>query len=124
MWYAHVTLNRDYPPRPRPGVLHLSGLPAQGRGDTDVTDPAAFAAFVAAHPEIGTVLVYDSRFPQRPVPWAKFVDRHAGKIWDLNALEAAFSEASRRRMADPNYVPTLAEALRHPDEFVEGMRQK
>jgi ParB-like chromosome segregation protein Spo0J len=29
----------------------------------------------------------------------------------------------RRRVADPAYVPTLDEALRHPDAFVEGMTE-
>jgi hypothetical protein len=29
----------------------------------------------------------------------------------------------RLRVADPSYVPTLDEALRHPDAFVEGMTE-
>jgi hypothetical protein len=121
MWTAHVTLNRDYPPRPRPGVLHL--WPHARQDATDVTAAADFAAFVAAHREIGAVLVYDSRFPQRQVEWRRFVEKHSRKIWPDAELLAAFQEAERRAVADPNHTPTLAEALRNPKEFVDGMTE-
>lgn len=79
MWYAHITENRDYPPRERPGVLHLTDLTREGA--TNVTEASDFKAFLAAHPEIGTVTVYDSRFPQRPVVIEVFMEKHARKIW-------------------------------------------
>jgi hypothetical protein len=76
--------------------------------------------------------------------------RHAGKVWretgeptaeldceraadrirELHAqprsrpfVPSAAEAEERRRVADPAYVPTLGEALRHPDAFVEGMTE-
>lgn len=124
--YAHITLNSDFPPRPRPGVLHLCDLRYGGPDaaeQTDVSSATDFAVFVAAHPEIGTVTVADSRFPQRPVPWAQFIAKYAGIIWPEAELLAAFREVRRRQVASPGHVPSLAAALQHPEAFVEGMTE-
>lgn len=39
------------------------------------------------------------------------------------AREAIAAAVERDRVADPSYTPTVAEALRHPDAFVEGMEE-
>jgi hypothetical protein len=56
-------------------------MPGVRMDATNVTDFEAFQAFLAAHPGIGTVIVYDSRFPQRPISWDRFVQKHVRKIW-------------------------------------------
>jgi hypothetical protein len=122
--YARVTQNRDWPPRERPGVLHLTSIhssSAEGGEWTDVTAPAAFAEFIAANPGIGHATIADSRFPQRGRPWKKFIKHDMLKLWDEAELLAALRAAKKRRMADPSYIPTVAEALRNPKEFVDGM---
>jgi hypothetical protein len=132
MFFAHVTLSRDFPPPRRPGILHLMGSRRYRSTDTgvvpmeedvDVTKAQAFADYLVAHPEIGQVIVYDSRFPQRPMKWARFAEKYAIRIWPEKELLSALREAQRRRMADPGYTPTLAEALGHPQEFVRGMTE-
>lgn len=122
MWTAHVTKPLSF----QPGILHLHPGPVtrDGRPDADVTSATDFAKFVEAHPEIASVIVYDSRFPRRAVVWQKFIDKHSGKIWKRTDLVAALREVVRQRLADPNYVPTITEALAHPKEFVDGMNEE
>jgi hypothetical protein len=40
-----------------------------------------------------------------------------------NALENWLIEQEAKRVADPSYTPHIAEALRHPKEFVDGMTE-
>jgi hypothetical protein len=121
--YAHVTLNQDYPPRERPGVLHLHSGEVSSAGYVNVTSASDFAAFVAKQ-ELGWAIVYDSRFPQRGRRWADFIAKDACKLWSEKELLAAFREAKRRQMADPKCTPTVAEALADPKGFVEGMMEE
>jgi len=122
--YAHVTMNQDFPPRPRPGILHLDNIRDHAGTWVDVTAAKDFAAFVSQHPEIGWASVHDSRFPQRGRKWSDFIAKDARKLWPEAELLAAFREAKQRQMADPNYVPTVAEALDNPKEFVDGMQEE
>ena len=121
-WYAHVT--QPLPADIFRGVLHLSGIQDVGSTYTDVTDAADFARFIAANRNVGAVIVYDSCFPRRQMTWFTFIEIYARKIWKHDELLSAFQEEERKRVADPNYTPTVKEALRNPAEFVKGMKEQ
>jgi hypothetical protein len=66
------------------------------------------------------------------VAWERSGDREAAcELSEMRqAAEQRLSDrvkqrlgAERRRVADPSYVPTVEEAARHPDAFVDGMTE-
>jgi hypothetical protein len=65
-WYAKIN-------RPSNDViLHLMDIATVGEDRPRLETADQVRVFLAAHPEIQAVNVYDSRFPRRPVPIAKF----------------------------------------------------
>jgi hypothetical protein len=41
----------------------------------------------------------------------------------IKAQQIVLDTAEARLVADPSYTPTVEEAMRHPNEFVEGMTE-
>lgn len=92
-WFATIRLHGT---STRNGVLHLMDIETRG---IEVTSPVQFALFVADHPEIASVSVYDTRFPRKPVPFATFIDKHAKKLWKEKDLLTAFMAVRAQRSA-------------------------
>lgn len=62
-------------------ILHLMDVPTLGEDRPRLTSPDEFRAFLAGHPEVEAINVYDSRFPRRPVPVGGFGDKLIAKLF-------------------------------------------
>ena len=76
VWYARINKPSDRV------ILHLMDITSLG-GDhpKKLVNPEEVVSFIAAHPEIEAVNVYDSRFPRRPVPVADFGEKMVAKLF-------------------------------------------